>query len=198
MGVKPDFKVYVWENIIPALKADEIDIIAGGMAITPARALQVDFTRPYAESGVALAANRRMTRNIGSLEELDSPNIIVTTVADTLANDVVKRVFRNADVRIYSTHEEAEQQLLEGKAHAYVASMPEAVFLALANPDVVDLPLEDLLLGSSEALAVRRGEQGWLNFLNAWIEARKSDRWITVTHNYWFKSLEWADQVEEP
>ncbi|MEE8234530.1 MAG: transporter substrate-binding domain-containing protein, partial [Gammaproteobacteria bacterium] len=37
MSVKPKFIVYKWEDIIPALRKGEIDIIAGGMAITPAR-----------------------------------------------------------------------------------------------------------------------------------------------------------------
>jgi len=33
MGVKPEFKVYIWEDIIPALQKGEIDVIADGMAI---------------------------------------------------------------------------------------------------------------------------------------------------------------------
>ena len=48
MGVKPEFTVYEWEKIIPALQRGEIDVIAGGMAITPSRALQVNFSRPLA------------------------------------------------------------------------------------------------------------------------------------------------------
>ena len=85
MSVEPEFKVYLWEDIIPALLTGEIDIIAGGMSITPARALKVDFSRPLAESGVGLATNTRMTRNIESLRELDAPGIVVTTVKDTIA-----------------------------------------------------------------------------------------------------------------
>lgn len=196
IGVEVEFKVYVWEEIIDALLSGEIDLIAGGMAITPARALQVNFTRPYAESGVALAANMRRTASIASLEELDSPEIVVATVADTLAYDVANRVFRSADVRVYDSQEEAEQDLLEGEVQAYVASSPEAVFLALKNPRVVDLPLEELLLSASEAFAVRKGDQDWLNFLNAWIEARKADHWIAVSRRYWFQSLEWLEEVE--
>ena len=35
MGVEADFRVYDWPDIIPALQKGEIDLIAGGMAITP-------------------------------------------------------------------------------------------------------------------------------------------------------------------
>jgi len=196
LGVEVEFNVYVWEEIIQALRDGDIDVIAGGMAITPTRALQVNFSRPYAESGVALAANMRRTQNVASLEELDDAAITVATVADTIANDVASRVFRSAEVRVYSTNDEAESDLLAGEVDAYVASMPEAVFLALENPRVVDLPLEELLLGASEAFAVRKGEQEWLNYLNAWIEARKADHWLPVTRRYWFQSIDWFDQVE--
>lgn len=197
LGVEVDLKVFIWEEIIQALLDGEIDVIAGGMAITPARALQVNFTRPYAESGVALAANMQRTLNIESLEALDSDSITVATVAGTLASDVANRIFQSAEVRIYSSNDAAEQDLLDGKVDAYVASMPETVFLALENPRVVDLPLEELLLGASEAFAVKKGEQEWLNYLNAWIEARKADHWLAVTRRYWFQSIDWFDQVEQ-
>lgn len=197
MGVEPEFKVYVWEQIIPALQSGEIDVIAGGMAITPARALDVNFTRPYAESGVALAANTRKTRNIDSLEALDDEHVVITTVANTLADDVTERIFRNAQIRVLGTQAEAEQLLLDGKAHAYVAGSPETTFLALQHPDVVDLPLDELLLSASEALAVRKGEQEWLNYLNAWIEARKADHWLSVTRQYWFMTIDWMAQLAE-
>ncbi len=192
MGVKPEFKVYVWEDIIPALQKGEIDIIAGGMAITPARALQVNFSRPLAESGVGLATNTRMTGDIESLQQLDAPDIVITTVKDTFASSVAKTMFASADLKVFATRDEAETEILEGRAHAYLASMPEVQFLTLKHADVVDLPIAEPLIGNSEALAVNKGEQQMLNFLNAWVTARQSDKWLSTTRDYWFTTLDWT------
>lgn len=192
MGVKPEFKVYVWEDIIPALQKGEIDIIAGGMAITPARALQVNFSRPLAKSGVGLATNTRMTVDIESLKQLDTPDIIITTVKDTFAYSVAEMMFASANVKVFATRDEAETEILEGRAHAYLASMPEAQFLVLKHADVVDLPIAEPLIGNSEALAVKKGEQQFLNFLNAWVTARQSDKWLSTTRDYWFTTLDWT------
>lgn len=192
MGVKPDFKVYVWEDIIPALQKGEIDIIAGGMAITPARALQVNFSRPLATSGVGLATNTRMTRDIQSVRQLDAPDIVITTVKDTFASGAAEMMFASADLKIFPTRDEAETEILEGRAHAYLASMPETQFLALKHGDVVDLPIDEPLIGNSEALAVRKGEQQMLNFLDAWVTARQSDKWLSATRDYWFTTLDWT------
>ena len=37
MGVKPVFKEYQWNDLIPALQKKEVDIIASGISITPKR-----------------------------------------------------------------------------------------------------------------------------------------------------------------
>ena len=114
MGVDPEFKVYSWTDIIPALNRGDIDVIIAGMAITPQRALQLNFTLPYAESGVGLATNTKMTEGIKDLRELNRPQIIVAAAAKTLGSDVAKLVFDDADLRILATGAEAEQAVLGG------------------------------------------------------------------------------------
>lgn len=196
MGVVPAFKVYVWEDIIKALNASEIDVIVSGMAITPARALQLEFSRPYAESGVSLATNTALTAGIQSMQELNRPDIKVATVAETLGDDVARLVFDQATLQTFETSDAAEQAVLDGKMHVYVASTIEVDVLALEHPDKVDVPLAKPLLVSVSGMGVKRGEQGLLNFLNAWIAARSADKWLPATHKHWFKSLDWRDQVK--
>lgn len=195
MGVVAEFKIYPWTDIIPALNRGDIDVIIAGMGITPKRALQLEFTLPYAESGVALATNTAMTRDITDMRELNRPQIIVTAAAKTLGSDVAKMVFDNADLRIVATSDEAVQALLDGEAHAYVGSTVETSFLALNHPDEVDKPLNKPLLVSVAGMGVQRGEQALLNFLNAWISARAADKWLSATHKYWFESLKWRERV---
>jgi polar amino acid transport system substrate-binding protein len=195
MGVKAEFKVYIWEDIIPALQKGEIDIIAGGMAITPARALRVNFSRPLATSGVGLATNTLMTSDIESLRQLDAPETVITAVKDTFAASVAGTIFPNAELRVFSGRDDAEAEILEGRAHIYLASLPEVQFLVLKYDDVVDLPIAEPLIGNSEALAVKKGEQQLLNFLNAWVTARQSDKWLPTTRDYWFTTLDWTEDA---
>ena len=184
MGVDPEFKVYAWTDIIPA-----------GMAITPQRALQLNFTLPYAESGVGLATNTKMTEGIKDLRELNRPQIIIAAAAKTLGSDVAKLVFDDADLRILATGAEAEQAVLDGKAHAYVGGLVETTFLSLQHPDKVDTPLSKPLLVSVAGMGVKKGEQELLNFFNAWITARAADKWLSATQKHWFNSLDWRDRV---
>jgi polar amino acid transport system substrate-binding protein len=51
MGAKVEFFPTAWDGIIPALLARKFDVIISGMSITPKRALQVNFSIPYAHTG---------------------------------------------------------------------------------------------------------------------------------------------------
>lgn len=192
MGVTAEFVVYDWGDIIAALNDGDIDLIAGGMAMTPARALEVNFTRPTAESGIGIATNTEMTKDLTSFAQLNDPKIIVATVADTYAASVAEMFFDEASVNTFRSVELAEEQLVKGRAHVYLAGMSEARFLALKHPDIVDIPVGEPLVAQSEGLAVRKGEQELLNFLNTWVTARQTDKWLPTTRAYWFDTMTWA------
>lgn len=195
MGVSVEFKMMDWPDLIPAVQNGEIDVISSGMSITPARALRVNFTRPVSPAGIVLTTNTEMTKDIGSLTDLNSPDITIAVAKDTLSHSVAKMLFGNAKMTIVSTPAEAGQEVVAGRAHAFVSGRVNAQFLVLRHGDIVDIPLTDPLVGYSEAMAVRKGEQEMLNFLNSWIESRRADKWIETTRNYWFETMEWASEV---
>lgn len=197
MGVTPEFKVYEWDRMIAALEKGEIDVIAGGMAITPERALRVNFSRPLAVSGVGIATNVEKTRHITSLDELDDERIVISVVADTLAQSVAESFFGSATITVRPAKDEAEADVLEGRAHAYLASVPVANYLALTHPDRIDVPLAEPLMASSEGLAIRKGEQEFLNFLDAWVTARQTDKWLETARAYWFETMDWMPRLSE-
>lgn len=196
MDVRAEFNVYEWKDIIPALEAGEVDMIAGGIAITPQRALRITFTQPIALSGAGMATNTHMTRDVENLQQLNDPDIVIATVTDTFTEGVARSVFDKAEIHSHSNKDDAEKEILEGRAHAYISSLPAVQFLVMSNSDAVDLPLSEPIVGWAEALAVRKGEQELLNFLNAWITAYEADRWLDATREYWFESRNWTQDVK--
>lgn len=191
MGVTPEFKLYDWDKLIPALQKGEIDIIASGMSITPQRALQVYFSDPYASSGISIATNIKLTAEFNSLADLNNAQVAIGVIAGTVSEQVAREVFDKAAVKLFNEEAKAENALVKGLIHAYVRSEPEPRFLALRHPKEIDVPITKPLLATREAFAVRRGDNDFVNFLNAWITARTADAWLTSTRNYWFESLGW-------
>lgn len=195
MGVEARFGEYEWQQLIPALNKGEIDIIISGMAIKPSRALKVNFSMPYGDAGIGLAANTELTREFKSLDELKQSKVKIAVIKKTVSEELAGRLFAKATLVKVATQAEAEELLLQGKVHALVASNPLPDFIALKHPKKVDVPLNTPLLSFKEGMAINKGDVDFLNFINSWVIARTADAWIPSTRAYWLESLDWKDQV---
>jgi polar amino acid transport system substrate-binding protein len=197
MGVKAEFLTYDLERLIPALESGEIDIIAAGLAITPDRALHVNFSNPYAESGITLATHLGRTAGIDGVTALNDPAVAIAAVEGSVAVALARRLWPRAHVTVFPSPEAAGEALLDGQVHGYLEDEPVPTFLALENPDLVDVPTARPLLASRVGFAVNKGDADFVAFLNAWINAREADTWLPTTASYWFKSLRWRERVRD-
>jgi polar amino acid transport system substrate-binding protein len=197
MGVTPELKVYPWKELIDALEDGEIDLIAAGMSVTPARALRVWFSDAYHESGITLATNTAKTADVVRLDDLNDPRYRIGAVKGTVSEDLVRRVFGEAKIRVFEQDDEASEALLAGRIDGYLESYPGPQFLALENPARIDTPLAKPLLVTRSAFAVAKGNADLVYFLNAWITARQADTWLPSTESYWFRSLRWRERLED-
>lgn len=195
MGVKVKFKEYQWNNMIPALKKGEIDIIASGLSITPKRALEINYSIPYSNSGYSLVTCLSLTKDFTSIKDLNNEKIFIAAVKGTVSADLAKRIFPKATLDLRESTKDATSAVVNGTVHAFISSSPVPEFVSLKHPEQVDLPLKKPLLTTKEAFAIKKSNQEMLNFLNSWIVAHEADDWIDSTHQYWFNSLKWQRQV---
>ena len=195
LGVRVELKPFDWKDIIPALQKNQIDIIVAGMTITPQRALQVSFSQPYANSGVGLATNLKLTKDFTGLQALNRSSINLAAISKTVSEDLVGRIFPKAKLRLYSSSKEAIHALLEGHVHGYVENNPIPTFLAIDHPQKIDEPLSRPLLRTHAGFAVTTGNPDFINFLNAWITAHEADGWLDSAHDFWFESVDWRSEA---
>lgn len=191
MNLQPQFSSYDWKELMPALMEGKIDIIIAGMAITPQRALKINFSQPYATAGINIATNIALTKEVDGLDELNQAEMKIGVVSETVSEDLAEKIFDKASLVKYKTSKQAAKDLVEEKIHVYMESKPIPHFIALENPGKVDVPLSRPLLITKAGFAIQKGDPDFLNFLNSWIIARESDTWLISTHDYWFKSLKW-------
>jgi polar amino acid transport system substrate-binding protein len=195
MGVAAQLIPYDIERLVPALESGEIDLIAAGLTITPERALHVNFSQPYAESGIGLATHVERTANVADVTALDSETFAIAAVEGSVGVELARRLWPRATLRLFPSVETASEALLAGEVHGYVEDEPVPTFLSLENPGIVDVPMGRPLLASRAGFAVNKGDPDFLAFLNAWITAREADTWLPTTASYWFESLRWRERV---
>lgn len=197
LGVKAELLPYDVERLVPALESNEIDVIAAGLTITPERALHVNFSAPYAESGITLATHSQSTAQVADITALDSDEFTIAAVEGSVAVQLAARLWPRAKLAVLGSVEAATEALLAGRVHGYLEDEPVPTYLALANPGVIDVPTARPLLASRAGFAVNKGDPDFLAFLNAWIEAREADTWLPTTAGYWFKSLRWQESFRD-
>lgn len=197
MRVKVEFVPTAWDGIIPALLAGKFDVVIGGMTITPERNLTVNFTQPYANSGTHLVANKELAASFKSLEDFNKPDVVLAVRRGATPATAAKRLMPKATLRQFDEDALALQEVLNGKAHAFVTSTPTPAFEALKHPDKLFLPIPEPFVQGAEGFALRKGDPDALNFFNNWILLRQQDGWLKEHHDYWFKTRAWAGQVVE-
>ena len=196
MGVKVQFEPTQWSGIIPALLSGKFDIIIGGMSIQPQRALKVNFSIPYEYSGMSLVASRKLACKLNTLDGFNQPNIILAIRQGTTAVEAARKFMPKAQVKYFDNEAQTIQEVLNGRAHAVVASEPFPAFQALKNPDKLFLPVAKAFAKGPIAFAVRKGDPDFLNFLDGWIRVVNDEGWLDERHDYWFRTDAWKSMVE--
>ena len=154
------------------------------------------FTLPYERSGLELAANRELAADFKRLEDFNHEDVIFALRRGAQPVAFVRERLPRAQIRQFDEDISAQQEVINGRAHAFINAAPQPTFTALDNPDTLFLPIDGLLSTALQGMAIRPGEHDAMNFLNNWIRIREESGWLQSRHDYWFKTREWAPLVE--
>ena len=196
MGVAVEFVPTAWDGIIPALLAGKFDVIIGGLSITAQRNLTVNFTVPYAHSGLGVAANTELTAAMTWPDDYNSSKVTFACRRGATSCSAVEELFPKALTRKFDDDSQAAQEVLNGNAHAFVSSYPTPTLLVHRYGDKLFLPTTDNLTQGNEAFGLRKGDSDALNFFSNWIRVNTSNGWLQERHSYWFKTTKWAGEVD--
>ncbi|EEE35978.1 extracellular solute-binding protein, family 3 [Rhodobacteraceae bacterium KLH11] len=196
MGVEVEFVPTAWDGIIPALVSGNFDVIISGMSVTAQRNLTINFTDPYAFSGLAILANKELTTGM-SREDLNSPDVTFTARRGATPATVIAKAFPEANLLLFDEDGASTQEVLNGNAHATMASQPTPNREAGRHPETLVVLEGQLFDPRGEAFGMRKGDPDAMNFFNNWIAQQWRSGWLEERHDYWFATEDWADQVAQ-
>jgi polar amino acid transport system substrate-binding protein len=191
MGVKVEFVPTKWSGIIPALLTGKFDVIIGGMGIIPSRNLKVNFTQPYDYSGMSMVANKDLAGGFDALEDFNHKDVILAVKLGATSVMAAKKFMPKATLRQFDGEAQIFQEVINGNAHAAVASAPTPAFQAIENPEKLFVPFSGTFTKEPIGFAVRKGDPDTLNFFNNWIQYVTAEGWIGERKHYWFETKEW-------
>lgn len=196
MGTKLEFVPTKWAGIIPALLTGKFDVIIGGMSVRPDRNLKVNFTLPYDYAGQSIVANKKIATGFKRLADFNRPNVTIAARLGSTAADAANKYMPAAQKKFFDDEAQVIQEVLNGRAHAAVASAPLPAFQAIKYPDQLFLPVTGTFTKEPIGFALRKGDFDTLNYFNNWIRVTEAKGWLAERKHYWFETKDWEDLLK--
>jgi polar amino acid transport system substrate-binding protein len=155
-----------WDGIIPALQTKKIDVIFDSMTITDERKKTIDFTDPYYSTVPAFIGPKGI--KVELTKDFMKGKSIGAQVSTTHAAYAQKAFGDVADVRTYTTQDEANADLVAGRVDFVVADKV-ALNEFLKSDDAKDLGMLADVTDGGPALVgagVRKEDKDLLAQLN--------------------------------
>lgn len=184
-----------WDGIIPSLTSGQIDVIMASMSITEERMKTIDFSDKYYNTPTVIVGAKGVEM-APTAEGLAGK--IIGVQGSTVHEAYVSKYFAPtaAEVKVYQTQDEANQDLAAGRIDAIQAdSIALDAFLATdagkACCDLKGAVADDpAILGLGVGAGVRKGEDDLKAKLNAAIAAIIADgTYEAITKNYFASSI---------
>lgn len=196
MGVKLTIVQGTFDSLISGLLTDKADIILAAMTITPERNLKVTFSNPYFTIGQTLLVRPELKEKIKSYKDLNHPEYTITTKLGVTGEFVAKRMMKNAKLKTYDTEAEAVQEVLNGKADAFIYDFPfNAAFMMQKGKGLLT-HLDQSMTYEPLGIALKKGDPDFLNWINHFLAQIKHDGTYDELHERWFVDSKWLDRIQ--
>ncbi|QJP12693.1 ABC transporter substrate-binding protein [Starkeya sp. ORNL1] len=119
MKVECTFVAQDWDGIIPALLAKKFDAIVASMSITEERKQKVAFTVPYYSTPGNFIAPK--DTKLTDLSPAGLKGKTIGTQSSTTASVYLEEKYKDSDIKLYPTQDEANADLANGRLDTILA-----------------------------------------------------------------------------
>lgn len=131
-----------WTGLIPSIQSGKADIILSSMTITEERAKVVDFSIPYAASGLTLLINK--DSGVSGYSDLSSEGFVTAVKSGTTGAIWAQENLPSNNVRIFDEVAACALEVSQGKADAFIYDGLTTFELQKKFPDTTMVNLENL------------------------------------------------------
>ncbi|HXC13619.1 MAG TPA: ABC transporter substrate-binding protein [Stellaceae bacterium] len=176
-GLPVQYQLMTFADLIPALTSGKIDVIATEMAITPARAQQVDFSNPVynapREAVVVLASDTTAYQNLADLK-----NLPVGVQKGSIQLALLQRTGGFSEIKIYDTVKDVWSAVASGQVKAGVTAGGDTIYAAKQG-ELPNLRVVSSYQSPSPiprvGIAVRKGNSELLGKINTSLAKLEAD-----------------------
>ncbi|OIS92886.1 transporter substrate-binding domain-containing protein [Brucella cytisi] len=181
LGVEVKFERVTGQNRIPLLTNGMVDFLVPSMTITPERAKVIQFVLPYSANDITVWGKK--DAEINSNEDLAKYTIGVNRGS---AFEPILKKAAPAGTKIKGFDDDATtvQALLSGQVDAILGSLTYGLVIeSTGNGDKYVRKYK--AADNIQAMAVRKGDQAMLDFLNDFVTRHNADGSLDTLYKKW-------------
>ena len=166
-----------WEDQIPALENNQIDIIMSGMSITQAKEYRIAFSNPYLRSGQILLVrlNEKAKFSTGIYSLMNS-NHIIGVVKNTTGDLFITKTINGVTVKSFSKSTDAVQALIKKDIDVFIYDAPMVCHYAAVNENNTLTPIMTLATEEYIAWGIRKEDSKLRDQANAFLDELKEQQ----------------------
>jgi polar amino acid transport system substrate-binding protein len=161
-----------FSGLIPALKLGNIDMVLSSMTPTDERRQSIDFSEPYAYTGLALLV--RKDSDIQSIENLKKPDRSISVKAATTSETWAIKNLPQAKRTVFEDQTACVLEVSQGRADAFIYDQLSIYQYASRNPDTTRGLLKPFV-EESWAIGIAKGNDGLRERVNAFLAKFRAD-----------------------
>jgi len=183
LGLKLNLVPVTGPNRIPFLLTNKVDLLVASLAVTPERAKQVDFSKPYSAATIILYGSKKVP--IKAAADLKSVRV---GVARASTQDVALTAIAppGTEIRRFDDDASAMQALMSGQVDAIGCSTTVAAQIAKRAPANT---FEDkfVLRQQEMAVALRPGQAELLKTVNDFVARNTANGELNKLYRKWLE-----------
>jgi polar amino acid transport system substrate-binding protein len=195
MNVKLRLATMPFSDLLPALEADQIDMIMSGMTITPERNLRVAFVGPYFISGKSFLTKATTMASVKGTADLNDPGMRLAALRASTSQAFVERVAPKATFLPIRDYDEGISLVLQDKADAMIADFPVCVFSVFRYPDRGLFAAVDPFTHEPIGIALSKNDPLLENWTRNWLQGLQSSGALDRMRDRWFKDASWLGRL---
>ncbi len=170
---KVKFVLVEAQNRVDVLKSNKVDITLANFTVTPERAEQVDFAKPYMKTAIGLVSPK--AKSITSLEALQDQSVLINK--GTTAELFFVKKYPHIKLTTFDQNTETFNALKDGRGSALAHDNTLLYAWVKENPDY-SVSINQIGDNDFIAPAVKKGNTELLNWLNAEIDTLTQARFF--------------------
>jgi polar amino acid transport system substrate-binding protein len=196
MDVKIKFVTKPFNELLPALRSGEVDMVLSGMTITPERNRKVAFIGPYFISGKAFLTKLKTIAYADEARDVNNPNTKIVALRGSTSQAFAETFLDKTTLVTTGNYDDAVDMVLKDKVQAMIADYPICVVSVFRYPDAGLLSVVTQLTYEPIGIAIPANDPLLMNWTRNTLNNFEGSGILDELKLKWFAEGDWLEKLK--